>query len=120
MYFSCAGPPSEIHYAAAGATVPSATKPDWFFKGAATTNSKLPGATDIRTAGPKTISTLTLAHPIMAKGHKITEVSFSFRYLAGYDSGPGEWPVLSAALVSAEGQVRTQRAIMSQRSALPH
>ena len=108
VYFSCSGPPSEIHYAAAGATVPSATKPDWFFKGAATTNSKLPGSTDIRTAGPKTISTLTLAHPIMAKGHKITEVSFSFRYLAGYDSGPGEWPVLSAALVSAEGQVRTQ------------
>lgn len=103
VYFNCRGPPSSIPYDKSGyAVVPSEDATDWVFKNAATTNSKLPGHTDLRTAGPRAISTMTLSHPIFGKGHKIDSVSFTFRYLAGFDSGPGKWPVLSVDMVDAE------------------
>eukprot|EP01048_Picozoa_sp_COSAG05_P013796 COSAG05_NODE_1503_length_4694_cov_3.721219_5_plen_177_part_01 len=86
---------------ATGALVPTVDASDFQFEGAATGASKIPGGTDVRTTGPHVISTLTLVHAIEAKGHTIDSVSFTYRYLAGYDSGPGEWPVLSADLVSA-------------------
>ena len=103
VYFDCRGPPSAIPYDKSGhALVPSETSADWVFANAATTNSKLPGHTDLRTAGPKVISTMTLSHPIYGKGHKIDSVSLTFRYLAGYDSGPGKWPVLSIDMVDVQ------------------
>lgn len=45
---------------------------------------------------------MTLAHPITGSGHKIDHVSLTFRYLAGYDSDMGSWPVLSVELLAAE------------------
>lgn len=102
VYFNAGPPPSEIPYAAGGATVPSADISDWDLQGASSTTSKLPGAMDLRTSGPGTDAMMTLVHPIAGKGHKIDQVSLTFRYLAGYDSGEGAWPVLTLDLVSAE------------------
>merc|ERR1711998_95703 len=102
VYFSCGGPPSEIPFAPGGAAVPSDSAADWSFQGAATTTSKLPGTTDLRTSGPNGVSQMTLTHPLEGNGHKIDRVSLSFRYLAGYDSGKGAWPVLNVELVSAK------------------
>jgi hypothetical protein len=102
VYFNCRGPPSAIPYDASGhAMVPSNDNSDWTFQNAATTNSKLAGMVDIRTTGPNVLSSMTLTHPIFAKGHTIDSVSMSFRYLAGFDSGPGEWPVLSVDVIDA-------------------
>ena len=105
VYFDCQGPPSAIPYDPSGhAVVPSSEASDFTFKGAATGVSKLPGATDIRTTGPSVVSELTLSHPVTGKGHKIDSVSMTFRYLSGFDSGPGEWPVLSLELVDMGSQ----------------
>jgi hypothetical protein len=109
VYFDCQGPPSGIPYDPSGhAVVPSSEASDFTFKGAATGASKLPGATDIRTTGPNVVSELTLSHPITGKGFgefiKIDSVSMTFRYLSGFDSGPGKWPVLSLELVDMGSQ----------------
>ncbi len=83
--------------------MPSASGGDWFFENAAVTgDSRLPGCVDIRTDSPGVTSTATLVHPIgYGAGHAIDSVTLTFRYLAGYDSGPGDWPVLSLELVDA-------------------
>ncbi len=82
--------------------VPSTTGGDWVFSNAAITdNSRLPGCVDIRTDGPGETSTATLAHAIASSSHEIDSVSLTFRYLAGYDSGAGDWPVLTLELVNA-------------------
>ena len=86
-----------------------------FAPGASTINSKLPGHTDLRTEGPRVISTMTLSHPIFGKGHKIDSVSLTFRYLAGYDSGPGKWPVLSIDVVD----VQTGKSVKSVYTSAP-
>jgi hypothetical protein len=92
-----------IRYAPGGAAVPSSSAGDWIFSNAAVTDdSRLPGCVDIRTDGPGVVSTATLAHPVgYGAGHAIDSVTLTFRYLAGYDSGQGDWPVLSLELVDA-------------------
>jgi len=102
VYFKANGAPSEVPYVAGGATVPSATAGDWMLEGASTVSSKLAGLNDLRTDGPSVNSSMTLAHPITGSGHKIDHVSLTFRYLAGYDSDMGSWPVLSVELLAAE------------------
>lgn len=105
VYFDCQGPPYAIPWDASGhAMVPSDISNDYIFTGAAIGASKLPGASDIRTTGPNVASSATLAHPLVGKGHTIDSVSMTFRYLAGFDSGPGAWPVLSLELVDAKTQ----------------
>jgi hypothetical protein len=102
VYFNCRGPPSQIPFAHGGASVPSSTAADWYFENAAITRSQLPGHNDIRTSGPRTISSATLIHALEGgPAHAIDSVSLSFRYLAGFDSGAGEWPVLALELVDA-------------------
>ena len=44
---------------------------------------------------------MIMSHPIVGQGHTIKSVSMSYRYLAGFDSGPGAWPVLSLNVLSA-------------------
>lgn len=104
VYFKTTGF-SEVKYSASGATVPSALSTDWSFEGAATTASKISGDWDLRTAGPKVVSTLTIAHPILGQGHNIKSVSLSYQYLSGFDSGPGAWPVLSVNIMSVRKRI---------------
>jgi hypothetical protein len=101
VYFTTTGA-SRVPYAVGGATVPSASSGDWHFENAGTTPTRQAGASvDLRTAGPNTVSTLTISHPIIGQHHRISEVSLSFRYVAGYDSGAGAWPTVSVVLRDA-------------------
>lgn len=93
VYFKTTGS-TDVRYSASGATIPTSMATDFHFENAAEVASKLPGAHDIRTSGPNVISKLMSVHPIIGEGHTISEISFSFRYLAGFDSNAGSWPTV--------------------------
>lgn len=101
VYFKTSGE-SNIPYSPGGAAVPSASSGDWQFSGAGIAPTRQPGASvDLRTDGPNSVSTMTMIHPIVGQNHDIAQVSLSFCYVAGYDSGPGAWPTLSVVLLDA-------------------
>eukprot|EP01046_Picozoa_sp_COSAG06_P070957 COSAG06_NODE_20079_length_809_cov_2.681690_1_plen_151_part_00 len=55
-----------------------------FADGAASTVSKLPGMTDIRSGGPGQTTLALVAHPLFSEGHLITGVTVEFQYVSGY------------------------------------
>ena len=72
-------------YAKGGAVVPSTSEDDWQLSGGAgISSSKQPGAQDVRTGGPGGSPLLINRHPLYGASHRLTTLSFSFRYVAGY------------------------------------
>ena len=58
--------------------------------GAASTGSKLPGQTDIRSGGPGQTSMAVVEQPLASLGHTITAVHVSFTYISGYGCKVGD------------------------------
>jgi len=82
--------PTPVAYSASGASVSTVNASNDFVLvgGAALANSKTAGLQDIRSGAPHTVSSATVSHSIYGEGHMISSVSFSFRYLCGYNCHP--------------------------------
>ena len=66
-------------------TKPQSVPTDFEFAGgAASTASKLPGQTDIRSGGPGQTTLALVAHPLFSEGHLITAATVAFSYVSGY------------------------------------
>lgn len=91
LKFPCLGElPATINWTKTHApiTIPSLL---WAFDGgAASTRSKLPGQTDIRSGYPGTTSVAVVEQPLAGLGHVITAVSVSFQYVSGYGCKVGD------------------------------
>ena len=105
--------PSAVWYVPNGAVVPSTQRcspeeyacvSDWILsEGADLVDSRKRGASDIRSGEPHATSTALNAHPINGKGHLLSGVSLSFRYVAGYTpkEGASQASVVTMSLVDA-------------------
>jgi hypothetical protein len=82
------------NYAAGGVIVPSASAGDFDATGGATTGGgrkdKETSGANIRSGGPGQTSLIRIGTGLLAKGHSISTLSMSFRYVAGYTPAPGQ------------------------------
>ena len=81
--YKSTSPADNFNYTAS--TKPQTVPGDFeFADGAASTASKLPGQTDIRSGGPGQTTMALVAHPLFSEGHLIAAASVSFQYVSGY------------------------------------
>lgn len=80
-----------VLYASGLVVVPSAAKTDIDFKNGANWagSRKGKGYTDIRSGGPGGVGEAYVDHPIEGGGKKLSRVTMTYQYVAGYDCGPG-------------------------------
>jgi len=105
---------ADVPYAPSGVLLPTGTATDWLFGGgasAAPTRVPKMSGSDIRSGGPGGVGRAILTHPLDSKGHFLTDVTFSFQYVAGYTPPPGRTAnasTLSVALIDAHNQTQIQ------------
>jgi alpha-galactosidase len=93
-------------YAAGGVTVPSSSAGDFDMTGGAAASGGRPdketSGANIRTGGPGGTGLIRIGTGLLAKGHSISTLSMSFRYVAGYTPAPGQTkkaPVVKVVLL---------------------
>ena len=81
-------------YVAGGVIVPSASAGDFDETGGASTSAgpkdKETSGANIRTGGPGQTSLIRIGTGLLAKGHAISTLSMTFRYVAGYTPASGQ------------------------------
>ena len=82
------------NFAPGGVIVPSSSAGDFDTTGGATTSGgpkdKETSGANIRTGGPGQTSLIRIGTGLLAKGHSISTLSMSFRYVAGYTPAPSQ------------------------------
>ena len=84
--YKSTSPSHDFNYSSAAGPqpVPCKDADDFeFADGAASTPSKLPGGTDIRSGGPGQTTLALVAHPLFSEGHLITGATVEFQYVSG-------------------------------------
>ena len=84
--------PAPQAYSAGGVVVPSASAGDFNTAGGASTSEGRPDAktsgANLRSGGPGGTGTVRLGSGLVGKGHTLSSIHMSFRYVTGYGCSP--------------------------------